>query len=696
MIDFDKHDDVMEARRIAQEIEIDRREKMRECLRFVTDPEGQWEESIIKKFDEYKRPKYTFDLTSTIVNKYYGEMTQNDFNICVTPMGSGASKETAKLIAGLIKNTESISRATNVYSMSARMQMITGFDCMEIEQDWASPDSFDQDLFIRHISDSLNRVWFLGNYQERTCEDADGVIVEHLVSTDEYKNRFDIDEKNPPQSLGDNQFRDYKFYKRTGIRIAKLIFKSKIIETIYKTADGIILDEKGFSSSGLDIKNVKSRQRESYKICVRWFDQNRWLNESQDTVFNYLSVVPVLPNFLIVDDKPLSKGVVEPLMDWQRVRNYTGSAFVEETALAPKDIIMMTRAQLAGNEKDVGRLNVAGRPILTYSVDPDAATPPYKPGAYQANQALASIFTMTEQGIQSSAGMFAAGLGDNPGLQSGIAIEKLDNNSNLGSIEYFKAEEVALGHIGKILTSAYPKVYDSEQEKRIINDDGSYDIVKINEVGLNGEIINDLSKGIYDTYCDIGKAFRNRQEQAAEQFVKLGQIDPILVQENEDILLNSIDSPGMDIAAARARSRLLRSGSIPESQWTDEEKEQAAQAAQAAANAPPPPDPNMIIAQAELEKAHAKTSELQIKSIKLQQDQQEIEFDQQKQKISAMQDQRKNSVDEQLKITQMLNTMADTLQKIGASMGVGAISSSDAESAYDNQAKQIEQVQNSI
>lgn len=692
MIDFSDHGEVMKARAAAQEIEHDRREKMRECIDFVTKDDGQWEDNILKKFDDNHRPRYTFDMTGTLVNKYYGEMTQNDFNIRVTPMGGGASKDTAKLNAGLIKNTESLSRATNVYCMAARLQIICGFDCVRVDQDYASPDSFDQDLFIRHIPDSVSRVWFLGNYQERTCEDADGVIVEHLVSCDEYEEMFGRDKDDAAQSLGDSICRTSYYYRRHGIRIGELIYKKKVSATLYQLDDGTVLDEEGVKAAGLSVKGLKSKKRETHEICSRWFDAQGWLKDSEDTVFKFLPIVPILPNFMIVQDKPISRGIVEPLMDWQRVRNYTGSAFVEETALAPKDIIMMTREQIAGNQKDIGKLNIAGRPILPYT-HVDGQQPPFKPGVYSPNSGLVSMFTMTEQGIQSSAGMFAAGLGDNPALQSGVAIERLDNNSNLGMMECFKAQEVALGQIGKILVTAYPSVYDTEQERRIVNDDGSDDLVKVNEVGLNGEVFNDLSKGIYDVYCDIGKAFRSRQQETAESIVQLGGIDPSFVAQNKDILLSSLDSPGMDMAAERARAELMKAGVIPESQWTDEEREQIAAAQAAAANTPPQPDPAMIIAQAELEKAQAKTIEQELKAIQLQQNQQKMDFEQQLSKLDKLMEQRKNEVDEQVKMASLLNTMADTLQKIGSSMGVDAIISPNAAQAYDEQAQNIEELQ---
>lgn len=693
MIDFSEHKDVIAALKTAQEIEHDRREKMRECINFVTKENGQWEDNIWEKFHTYGRPRYTFDITKTVVNKYYGEMTQNDFNIRVTPMGQGSSKETAQLNAGLVKNTESISCATNVYSMLARMEMICGFDCLRIDQDYADNDSFNQDLFIRHVTDSVNRVWFLGNYQERTCSDADGVVVEHLVSCEEYEERFGKEKESAARSLGDTQDRSTYEYKRQGIRIGELIYKKKERKNLYQLPDGSILSEEDYEASG-KVKGAKARTVDSHKICVRWFDGRDFLSESEETVFDFLPVIPVLPHFMIVEDKPISCGVVEPLMDWARVRNYTGSAWVEETALAPKDVIMMTRAQLSGNEKDAGRLNVAGRPILTYTPDSNPnVPPPYKPGAYQSNAALATIFQVSEQGLQSSAGMFAAGLGDNPGLQSGVAIEQLDNNSNLGSIEYYKALEVALGHAGKILVNAYPKLYDIEQERRIFNDDGTYEMVTINQVGLDGEKINDLSKGVYDVYCDIGQAFKNRQQKTAEQIIALGQVDPTVVAQNKDILLSSLDSPGMDKAAERARATLMKMGEIPESQWTDEEREAAVMAAQQAAQNPPPEDPMMIAAKAEDKKADAALAAQEMKAIQLQQDQQKLDFDQQKQQIEIISNGQKDQIQMQKDTMDMLAQMANILKTIGESAEKDVVLSPDAQKAYDQQAQKVSSVQ---
>lgn len=697
MIDFSDFEKVKEARATAIEVDRDRREIMKECNTFVTKKDGQWEPNVWKLFGDYKRPRYTLDLTRPVIDSIYGELTQNEFNIVVKPMGNGSSKEVAKLYAGLIKNMENISNASAVYNTVAKKSIVTGASVFRLDQEYCDSDSFDQELVINPIHDALDRVWFLGNYQKQTGEDADGVTVDHLISCEEYADRFGGEDKaDEAQSLDDTQCHPVYYYKRTGIRISELIYKKKVKKVLYQFEGGTVLSEEDAKSSGADLTKAKRRERDTYKIMVRFYDGNGFISEPEDTVFDHLNVIPVWPNFEIVEDKPITSGAVEWLMDWQRIRNYAGSKKVEDVALSPKSRLMLTKKQGAGHEKQLATMNTSNRSYDFYNTDPEAASPPYWPQPVMANPGANELLQQSESGINTTSGVYPAALGANPSLQSGVAIDKIQNKGDIGKLEYFNAMQVALSHAGRVAIKALKNLLDTQQERRIINEDGSYEMVVINEVGLNGEKINDLSKGVYDVVCDIGPAFRNRQEKTVETIVALGQYDPTLIPGAKDVLLNNIDAPGMDTLAERARADLLKAGAIPESQWTDDEKQQAAAAQQAAANTPPQPDPNVMIAQAELEKAHAKTVELQLKSVQLQQSQQKLDFDQQSAKLDKLMEKQKNDIDEQVKMASLLNTMADTLQKIGASMGVDAIVSPDAAKAYSQQAQNIEQVQNSV
>jgi hypothetical protein len=70
-------------------------------------------------------------------------------------------------------------------------------------------------------------------------------------------------------------------------------------------------------------------------------------------------------------------------------------------------------------------------------------------------------------------------------------------------------------------------------------------------------------------------------------------------------MLKNLSVPGMDQMAERARTQMLEAGMIPESQWTNEERQQIEQMQAEQANQEPVEDPNMIIAQAEMGKAQA-------------------------------------------------------------------------------------------
>jgi hypothetical protein len=59
------------------------------------------------------------------------------------------------------------------------------------------------------------------------------VIVEHLISVEEYEERFGA-EDDAVQSIGDTQCRNSYYYKREGVRVGELIYKEKQTRTTLK------------------------------------------------------------------------------------------------------------------------------------------------------------------------------------------------------------------------------------------------------------------------------------------------------------------------------------------------------------------------------------------------------------------------------------------------------------------------------
>jgi hypothetical protein len=713
-MDFEDHKAVVQARSDSQEVDHDRREIMREVNSFVTNKAGQWEQSIWDRFGTFGRPRYTFDRTKPILNQIWGEIADNEFAIRFKPMGGGADKDTAEVMDGLARKTQNISNGEDVFEQCAKKSIAVGFAAWRVEQDWLDVDSFEQDIFIRPIHNVIDRLWPIGYFQQPTAEDADAWTLDHLVSLDEFKERFGEDRS--PMALGQDRSYDEYYYKREGILISELIYKQPVTKTLYLSPEGDILGLEDAEKEAqrlkvpLDDDRWKSRERTTYEICTRFYDGSDWLTEPEKTVFDCLPIVPIYPNFEIVDNKVITCGAIEWLMDEQRVHNYAVSTAVEDVALSPKPKTFMTKEQAAGHEKTLRDMNVSNSPVQFYN-QVEGQNPPYQVGRAGPNPAVSELIGMTAQAIQASSNMFEDSMARSPQDRSGVAIERVQHKGDIGQIEYFKALERAMIYTGKILSNVYPKLYTDRTVVQILREDGEFEEVTLYEQKLDEEqgvyTINDLSKGSYSVVCAIGPSYANKQEQSADKIIELGAVDPAIVQSGQDVLLRNIDTPGMDILADRARSRLMKMGEIPESQWTDEEREQAEMAAQQ----PPPPDPAAIIAEAEMGKAEAQQTREEIRSqselIKLQQSQQKMDFDQAMQQLKIQQQEReidlKRSQEEfgavmqaQEQTVNMLKTMAETLNTLRESMGADAVVSPSAAQAYGQQAEAIAQTQDDL
>ena len=390
----------------------------------------------------------------------------------------------------------------------------------------------------------------------------------------------------------------------------------------------------------MGVTEVKRRTRMKDTVYVRKFDAQDWLGSKQKTVFSMIPVIPTYGNFRNVEDKTLYFGVVEKLYDPQRVLNYSLSREIEEGALAPRAKYWMTPKQASGHEDELSTMNTNTDPVQFFNVDEASPGIPQQNGGAQINPGLSRVSEGMRTMIGQSAGLFASNMGDNPGLQSGVAIKQLQNKGDIGTIKYFKAQEIAIARTAKILVDAIPSVYDTQREVYLLNEDGSQESETLNQTIIDQQTgqpitLNDLSIGSYDVVCSSGASFQNRQQESNAALLEMAQIDPSLIQMSGDVMLKNVDAPGMDILAERKRQQLLTAGAIPAEQQTDEEQQMMAQQAQSQGEQP---DAMMVAAQAEMQKAQAMSDKNQLAMQKLQLDaqrnQQAAQLDAQKQQMA--------------------------------------------------------------
>lgn len=727
MVDFSDFDAVQQLLTEAQSAEEDMRTLAKEAHLFISKQDGQWEPEITSG-NIGGKPRYTFDQTSPIVDQISGDMEQSDFDITCKPANGEASEETALLLDGMIRNIENISDAQTIFSDAARNVVTAGIDGWLVRNKHIG-ESFDQDLVIEPIHNFNDRVWFDMGSQFQDRRDSVYCFLLSAIPTDEFRERFD---DRTPSSVSDgtnstvyydqvdNTIIGHVYYKKFKSRVR---VKTTLGREFWEDDEDFVKVRDELEKLGETVEDTRKVQDST--VFMRKFDGNGWLADEEETPFSTIPVVPSYGNFKVIENKPTYHGVVLKLMDSQRALNFIQSRQLEEVSLAPRAKYWVTAGQAKGYTDTMATMNTNTDPVQFYNADPEAP-PPTQSGGAIVNQGLQVLGGTMQQFMGSTAGVFAAGMGDNPNAQSGVAIGKLQDKGNNISIKYYKSQEKAIRRTGQLLLEAIPKVYDTERQMRIVGADGKIEMKVINQAVRDeqtGEIVfmNDLSKGKYDVICTSGPSFGSRQDQSNSAILEVASIDPSILQTGRDIFLSNIASPGMDVLAKRARQQLLQAGVIPEDEMTDEEKQQA----QAAAQQPREPSAEMVLAQAEQAKADAQAqlnqikaqkdqNELQVKAAELQLEQQRLQLETQKAELQiaekeaglglkaddqqfnqfiAMQKEQSQQINDAVA---NLNKEANTLKTIREAMGVDSIVGPGNTEAYIDQAQIVQDAQDNV
>jgi len=633
-IDFSKHSNVLIMVKEAQDASNDSRQAARDAKLFLNKRDGQWDPYAITKMNG--RFRGTFDMCTPIVDQISGEIEQSDFSLNVSPSGGDSSMDVAKTYDGLIRNIRNVSNADAVFNDASRSNVIGGFDAVEVVQEFVDGDSFDQDLIIKKVPNALDSVWFDLGSVKQDGSDAKWCVKLIAMPAAEYKERFS-DGSN--QSVGDDRQSTAYFNKADFVTVGQLYYKKKVdIELVRMTNGAVYRADDKFESvqeelaqQGITIEkdnegNEKRRKRKSWRVHSRLFDGGKWLKDEEKTVFNDLPIIPIYGNFDIFENKVIYFGKIEKLYDQQRILNYAMSRDIEDGALSPRRKYWATGEQIEGYEATIQTMNTNNDPLQQYN-HVDGTPPPFMQGGIEASQGLQTTIANTQQMISASANSFNALQGNANPMQSGIAGSQQIEQGNIGSIKWFKSLEVMVCQVGKVLINAIPRVYDSTRQVRILEEDGTSSMVTLHQTVFDEQSqqnveLNDLSKGDYDVLCDFGPAFNSQQKETTQAFLDMAAIDPSFLQQGKDIMLKNLAVPGMDQMAERARVELLNAGLIPETQWTDEERQQIQAQQEAAQNQPPQEDPLMIAARAEELKGQADMQSAQNKQAEVQGNQQ--------------------------------------------------------------------------
>lgn len=536
--------------------------------------EGQWPENVRQEREAAGRPCLTINRLPQFLRQVTGDIRQLNPAIQILPGDEVANEDTAEIIAGLVRQIEYKSGASNIYEAAAESAAACGMGFWRIRADWEDDSSFTQEIRIERICNPFS-VYFDPAARHPTRADADWCMVTESMDREAFQEAYPdaalIDAAHDAENDGLQHWS-----MDTSIVVAEYFWIETEEIDIGLMRDGTVVEKP---VAALDIV----RKRKAQRRTVMWakITGKEVLEGPQEVASKHIPVVAVMGEELPVEDKVYRSSVIRHAKDPQRLYNYWRSAQTELIALQPKAPYVVTTKQVAGLEEFWNEANNANRPYLPYNPDPSApapqrATPPV------SSQGMAQEIMTAAEDMKATTGIYDAGLGQRSNEQSGVAIRQRQMESDVSTSIYTDNLAQSIEHSGRIIVGMIPRVYDTHRFVRLMGEDGAQKQEQINGLQITQEgvmPINDLKSGRYDVRVSVGPNYSTRRQETAESMMQFIQALPNAAPMVMDLVAQNMDWPGADLIAKRLK-KALPPGMVDPEDMSPEEQQAAQQAMQ--------------------------------------------------------------------------------------------------------------------
>jgi len=210
----------------ADEASADMRTQWLDDMKFARLGE-QWEQSDIDKRRAEGRPCLTINRMPAFIRQVTNDARQNKPSIKCHPLDDDASEETAEILDGLIRGIEYNSNADVAYDTALDHAVTSGFGYWRVSTDYATDDTFDQDIVIERIVNPLN---VLGDPASTSADSSDWNVafVSEMISEDEFEDRY----PNADKSTFDGEDSDELWFADKKIRICEYWKREKVAKKL--------------------------------------------------------------------------------------------------------------------------------------------------------------------------------------------------------------------------------------------------------------------------------------------------------------------------------------------------------------------------------------------------------------------------------------------------------------------------------
>ncbi len=521
----------------------------------------QWPNNLLRARAGDSKPCLTMNMIRQHNLQIVNEAKRNKSSIKVIGRGNGATQESANVMRQIIGHIEYQSNAQAAYETAREFQVDAGYGVVRLVTDWAGPDSFDQELFIRRIPDPLS-VFFDPDALEKDKSDGSFAFVFDTLTEEEWNQHFSkYNELLGMTPLGvvtaDSDW-TIKDHVRVVEYFRKVPKKDKLVSFVHQgTRHTVRLSKLHKDMHQMVLENPATKMREVEDTEVQWFliagnkiiDRTTWVGK-------YIPLACCVGEEVVIEGQMDRKGHTRYLKDSQRMFNYHASAGVEFGALQGKTPWIAPAQAIEEFTTMWNSANRVNHSVLVYRhIDDDGSPipPPQKAPVPQVSPVYEQGQINARNWMMETSGQYGNQMGEGGNERTGRAIDRRLEQSATSVYHFQNNYAEMLRYLGKQLIDVIPKVYDTRRVKMIMADDGTEMEVEIDPTARQaylqyenhvGEVIRRIFNprlGQYDVGADVGPAYGSRRQETADALTLILTQAPALTGILGDLLMGSLD-----------------------------------------------------------------------------------------------------------------------------------------------------------
>ena len=561
-------------------------------MKFANVPGYQWDEYM--KTERGDRPCYEFNKIRVTCKRIINEMRAN------RPQGKvrgveDSDKDTADIYEGLIRNIWNNSDGDTVIDQAAEYQVSAGMGAWRIITEYATDDTFDQDICIEPIANPFC-LYADPASKDQLKRDAMDWILTEKISKKAFESKYGDKEKVSWESTEFEDDDDWEDEEST--RVCEYWWKEPIQKEIWQLTDGKVIAADSEEAPLIPEQEIKRKRIvDSFQIKMCIASGDAILEGPTEWAGAEFPFVLVYGEYMVIDGRVEWFGIPRFAKHAQISYNISRTAIAETVAGTPLETIWATPKQAEGHTLHWAEAHKQNHPWKLYNADPLAPGPPVKTGGANVPIALMQEADMASEDIKAVTGIFSADQGAPNSATSGRQEIARQQQGQLATFNYQDNMAKGIRRTWEILVDLIPRIYDTERSLRILGSDEAEDYVRINTFEMDPQTgepvrVNDLSQGHYDVTITVGPGYATKRQEATETYMSLTQGNPEVMQLAGDLIFKSMDLPYAEDMAERwktilpppVQALLNKDNSVPpEAQAAMAQADQAMQQVQAMA-----------------------------------------------------------------------------------------------------------------